>query len=154
MELNAKIPDGPVHEKWDKHRFEMKLVNPANKRKYNVIVVGSGLAGAAAAASLGELVAAVVQGGSPEGARLHAQGPPVTIAPKMAVTLAMTLNELYTNAVKYGALAVDDGRIDLAWSYDAADRVTLSWREHGGPPVAPPARKGFGLTMIEQALTR
>ncbi|NBB71769.1 MAG: PAS domain-containing protein [Alphaproteobacteria bacterium] len=106
------------------------------------------------AASLAELVAAVVQGASPEGARLHAQGPPVTIAPKMAVTLAMTLNELYTNAVKYGALAVDDGRIDLAWSYDAADRVTLSWREHGGPPVAPPARKGFGLTMIEQALAR
>jgi len=108
------------------------------------------------AASLSDLVADVVQGASPQGARLHALGPPVTIAPKMAVTLAMTLNELYTNAVKYGALAVDDGRIDLAWGYDAdaAGRVTLTWREHGGPPVAPPARKGFGLTMIEQALAR
>ncbi len=55
MELNAKIPSGPIQGKWDKHRFEMKLVNPANKRKYNIIVVGSGLAGASAAASLAEL---------------------------------------------------------------------------------------------------
>ena len=45
MELNATIPAGPLEEKWDRHRFEMKLVNPANKRKYTVIVVGSGLAG-------------------------------------------------------------------------------------------------------------
>jgi len=55
MELNANIPTGPIQEKWNQHRFEMKLVNPANKRKYRVIVVGSGLAGAAAAASMGEL---------------------------------------------------------------------------------------------------
>jgi succinate dehydrogenase / fumarate reductase flavoprotein subunit len=55
MELNARTPGGPLAEKWDRHRFEMKLVNPANKRKYTVIVVGSGLAGGAAAASLGEL---------------------------------------------------------------------------------------------------
>ncbi len=52
--LNAAIPDGPVQEKWDKHRFEMKLVNPANRRKYNLIIVGSGLAGASAAATLAE----------------------------------------------------------------------------------------------------
>jgi len=55
MELNANIPSGPIEKKWDKHRFEMKLVNPANKRKYEVIVVGSGLAGGAAAATLAEL---------------------------------------------------------------------------------------------------
>jgi succinate dehydrogenase / fumarate reductase flavoprotein subunit len=53
--LNAGIPNGSIAEKWDNHRFEMKLVNPANKRKYTVIVVGTGLAGASAAASLGEL---------------------------------------------------------------------------------------------------
>ena len=53
--LDAKIPSGPLAEKWDTHRFEMKLVNPANKRKFSVIVVGSGLAGASAAASLSEL---------------------------------------------------------------------------------------------------
>jgi len=52
--LKAKIPDGPIQEKWDRHRFEMKLVNPANRRKHTILVVGSGLAGAAAAATLGE----------------------------------------------------------------------------------------------------
>src|ERR1035437_2242998 len=53
--LDPKIPSGPITEKWDRHKFAMKLVNPANKRKYTVIVVGTGLAGASAAASLGEL---------------------------------------------------------------------------------------------------
>ena len=55
MKLEANIPSGPIAEKWDKHRFNLKLVNPANKRKYKVIVVGSGLAGSSAAATLGEL---------------------------------------------------------------------------------------------------
>jgi succinate dehydrogenase / fumarate reductase flavoprotein subunit len=55
MTLDAKIPSGPIEKKWDTHRFNIKLVNAANKRKYTVIVVGTGLAGASAAASLGEL---------------------------------------------------------------------------------------------------
>jgi succinate dehydrogenase / fumarate reductase flavoprotein subunit len=55
VELRANVPDGPIAQKWERHRFEMKLVNPANKRKFDVIVVGSGLAGASAAASLAEL---------------------------------------------------------------------------------------------------
>ena len=55
IELNAKIPSGPLEQKWDKHRFDMKLVNPANKRKHHVIVVGAGLAGASAAATMAEL---------------------------------------------------------------------------------------------------
>ncbi len=55
MKLDARIPEGPIERKWERHRFEMKLVNPANKRKYTVIVVGSGLAGASGAASMAEL---------------------------------------------------------------------------------------------------
>jgi succinate dehydrogenase / fumarate reductase flavoprotein subunit len=55
MKLDSKIPDGPLADKWTKHKFNLKLVNPANKRKYNIIVVGTGLAGASAAASLAEL---------------------------------------------------------------------------------------------------
>ena len=55
MNLDAKAPSGPLAEKWDRHRFELKLINPANKRKFDVIVVGTGLAGASAAASLAEL---------------------------------------------------------------------------------------------------
>ncbi|HEX2778944.1 MAG TPA: fumarate reductase/succinate dehydrogenase flavoprotein subunit [Gemmatimonadaceae bacterium] len=54
MELNSNIPAGPITEKWDRHRFEMKLVNPANRRRHSVIVVGTGLAGGSAAATLGE----------------------------------------------------------------------------------------------------
>ena len=56
MELRANVPDGPIDKKWDKHRFDMKLVNPANKRKYRVIIVGTGLAGASAAALVAALV--------------------------------------------------------------------------------------------------
>src|SRR5277367_4787276 len=55
MDLRSQVPEGPLEKKWDRHRFEMKLVNPANKRKFTVVVVGSGLAGAGAAASMGEL---------------------------------------------------------------------------------------------------
>src|SRR5437667_12178873 len=55
MELKSRTPSGPIEKRWDTHRFDLKLVNPANKRKYNIIVVGSGLAGASAAASLSEL---------------------------------------------------------------------------------------------------
>src|SRR3974390_1073862 len=55
MQLIYNVPTGPIESPWDRHKFELKLVNPANKRKYNIIVVGSGLAGGAAAASLGEL---------------------------------------------------------------------------------------------------
>jgi succinate dehydrogenase / fumarate reductase flavoprotein subunit len=55
MLLDGKVPGGPVAEKWDRHRFELKLVNPANKRKFNIIVVGTGLGGGAAAATLAEL---------------------------------------------------------------------------------------------------
>jgi len=55
MQLDAKIPGGPLAQKWDRHRFELKLVNPANKRKFEIIVVGTGLAGGSASASLAEL---------------------------------------------------------------------------------------------------
>jgi succinate dehydrogenase / fumarate reductase flavoprotein subunit len=55
LKLEAKVPEGPIEEKWDNHKFSIRLVNPANKRKFRIIIVGSGLAGASAAASLAEL---------------------------------------------------------------------------------------------------
>ena len=55
MTLDSKIPGGPIAEKWDRRKFENKLVNPANRRKYDIIVVGTGLAGSSAASTLGEL---------------------------------------------------------------------------------------------------
>ena len=55
MTLDARIPSGPIADKWDRRKFENRLVNPANRRKHRIIVVGTGLAGASAAASLGEM---------------------------------------------------------------------------------------------------
>ena len=55
MELRSNVPSGPIEKRWEKHRFDLKLVNPANRRKSTVIVVGTGLAGGAASATLGEL---------------------------------------------------------------------------------------------------
>ena len=55
VQLDAKIPPGPIAEKWENHKFSIKLVNPANKRKFKILIVGSGLAGASAAATLAEL---------------------------------------------------------------------------------------------------
>ena len=55
MLLDGNVPGGPLTDKWDRHRFELKLVNPANKRKFDIIVVGTGLAGGSASASLAEL---------------------------------------------------------------------------------------------------
>ena len=54
MTLDSKIPSGPIADKWDRRKFENKLVNPANRRKYEIVIVGTGLAGASAAAALGE----------------------------------------------------------------------------------------------------
>jgi two-component sensor histidine kinase len=65
--------------------------------------------------------------------------------------MSMSLHELCTNAIKYGALSADAGHVDVTWSTDGG-RLHLQWRERGGPPVAQPTRKGFGTRMIERAL--
>ena len=79
----------------------------------------------------------------------------VRLAPRAVLTLSIALHELATNAVKYGALSADMGRVLIDWIKQAApdgDLLALRWREVGGPPVAPPTRKGFGLRMIERGL--
>lgn len=86
--------------------------------------------------------------------RVSITGPPVRLEPKAAVTIAMALHELCTNAVKYGALSVEQGQAWLSWSLDADDggRLRIVWREAGGPEVIVPARRGFGTRMLERAL--
>jgi two-component sensor histidine kinase len=78
-------------------------------------------------------------------------GPDMRVRPKSAAALAMAIHELCTNASKYGALSVADGHVTIAWD-TAGDRFRLRWEEHGGPPVTPPGRMGFGSVMIERAL--
>ena len=82
------------------------------------------------------------------------RGPSVRLDPKTAVSIAMALHELATNAIKYGALSVDGGHVTVRWSSGSADapRLLLDWRESGGPVVTPPTTRGFGSRMIERAL--
>jgi PAS domain S-box-containing protein len=81
-------------------------------------------------------------------ARISVTGEDVTLSSRAAIAFAMGLHELATNAAKHGALSVKSGRVDIAWQV-AAGRLRLTWREGGGPQVAPPAHRGFGLRVIE-----
>jgi PAS domain S-box-containing protein len=88
--------------------------------------------------------------------RLACSGPPVVLEPKTALSFALAFHELATNALKYGSLSNISGRVDIDWDLAAeADRRQLSvrWRESGGPPVAPPAQRGFGSRLIERSLS-
>jgi PAS domain S-box-containing protein len=86
--------------------------------------------------------------------RIRIYGPPLLLAPDVAQAMAMTLHELATNAAKYGALSAPEGRIDLKWSREGVDRVTLHWTEIGGPAVHKPTRRGFGGRIIEQMINQ
>ena len=107
-------------------------------------------------ASLADVVAgaSVALGGNEPG-RFTAEGPMVRLTPKAALSLSMALHELGTNAVKYGALSNDAGRVDVRWSVAperGRDRLRMEWRESGGPAVTPPARRGFGSRLVERGL--
>ena len=78
-------------------------------------------------------------------------GENIAISSGPAVSLSMVIHELCTNAVKYGALSVSNGRVSISWTA-AEKRFRLSWKENGGPPVQEPSRKSFGTRLIEQAL--
>jgi PAS domain S-box-containing protein len=86
--------------------------------------------------------------------RVFCDGPDVGLTANKALLLTMVLHELGTNAVKYGALSDERGRVNLDWRMVVAERPTLrlDWCESGGPPVAPPSRQGFGSRMIAAAL--
>jgi two-component sensor histidine kinase len=86
--------------------------------------------------------------------RIRADGPTLRLDARTAVTLSLAFHELCTNAVKYGALSNDNGRIDISWTVHdgVAPRLRLVWQEQGGPPVEPPRARGFGSRMIERAL--
>jgi two-component sensor histidine kinase len=89
--------------------------------------------------------------------RFVVKGSAVRLPPRMALALAMALQELATNAVKYGALSNDTGRVEITWALDRKDampRVRLRWCETGGPPVKRPTRQGFGSRLIERSLAR
>jgi two-component sensor histidine kinase len=80
-------------------------------------------------------------------------GPSIDISPKYALALSLALHELATNATKYGALSRAEGRVQLSWRAEDG-MLHLNWRESGGPPVAPPTRRGFGSRMLNDGLFR
>lgn len=85
-------------------------------------------------------------------ARLTIAGETVIVGARAALSLTLVMHELATNAVKYGALSVPGGRVDMRWRrtiVDDAERVVLTWEEHGGPEVAVPSRQGFGTRLID-----
>ncbi|OAN57606.1 response regulator [Sphingomonas sp. TDK1] len=102
-------------------------------------------------ASLRELVEGQLQTGTIDPDRLDTGGPAIDLAPEPALHLALVLHELATNAHKYGALAVPEGRVGLHWGVRGGF-LELDWEERGGPAVAPPSRRGFGTTLIERSL--
>ncbi len=104
------------------------------------------------AASIGDIVDGAL---SPfcTGDRCGRDGPEVRLPPQTAVSLALALHELATNAAKYGALRPEGGQVSVRWTYGKG-MLALCWRESGGPPVSAPTRRGFGTRMLERALAR
>jgi two-component sensor histidine kinase len=110
-----------------------------------------------ASADLRAIVAAAVAPYlTPGQERVAIEGDDVTVMPRVALTLAMVLHELTTNAVKYGALSAPAGRVAVSWRVvqapSQAPLLWLEWQESGGPPVAAPSRQGFGSRFIESSI--
>jgi two-component system, chemotaxis family, sensor kinase Cph1 len=82
---------------------------------------------------------------------VRVQGDRVFLKPQAALPLSLVLHELATNAAKYGALCVREGRIDVSW-WREDPMLIIRWVESGGPPVQPPSHRGFGLQLIERSL--
>ena len=80
------------------------------------------------------------------------EGPDLRVGPHAAMSIALAIHELGTNAVKYGALSTPEGSVRIAWSVGPGDRFRLQWREEGGPPVVKTERRGFGSRLILQVL--
>ena len=87
--------------------------------------------------------------------RVDISGPAVSLNPRAALSLTMAVNELATNAVKYGALASEQGRLSLCWRIVdtlSGSMLKIEWREHGGPPVEAPSRRGFGSRLMQRCI--
>lgn len=101
-----------------------------------------------------EILSPIASGGSE---RIRIEGPPTYVTTREALNLTMVLNELATNAVKYGALSVEGGRVVIDWAVEPqgdTKQLLLTWREAGGPAVTPPTRRGLGSRLMERCIER
>jgi two-component sensor histidine kinase len=101
-------------------------------------------------ATIGEIITAVLEPYAD--GRALARGPQLRLSPRAAIPFAMVINELATNAAKYGALAAPEGAVSLSWTV-TGDRLHMEWRESGGKPVIEPTRIGYGTDFIQRAVT-
>jgi two-component sensor histidine kinase len=128
-------------------RFEARLI--ALARAHDVLTRENW-----EAASLAEIVAQAIEPFAVPGVeRFVVSGPELRLKPKGALALAMALQELATNAAKYGALSNGSGRVEIRWESEGG-RMRLRWTERGGPPVLHPIRRGFGTRLIERTLAQ
>ncbi len=105
--------------------------------------------------SLRQIAIDTLQIEKPDGQRITAEGPLINLNPHAALTIALALHELFTNALKYGALSQEAGSVDLSWRPEkAAGKLRIEWREHGGRPVRHPTHRGFGSLLLEHTLAR
>jgi PAS domain S-box-containing protein len=103
-------------------------------------------------AEIGNIAAAELGGLAPGQARWS--GPEILLNPRATNALTLALHELATNAVKFGALSAETGRVEVSWTLRAEGGFELIWSERGGPPVSPPTRQGFGATLLSRVTGR
>ena len=116
------------------------------------LLVEQNWAGADLQTIVTQALAPYEQGNAP---RLRTEGPAIRLSPRQAVSAALVLHELVTNAVKYGALSLPQGRVEVSWNLHldeaGARHMTFLWEECGGPPVLSPSRQGFGSRLIARS---
>ena len=102
-------------------------------------------------APIGDIIGAALASHNVGEGQFNVSGPQLNVAPKQALALTLAVNELATNALKYGALSSPQGRVDISWSSSESAPPTFAflWRERGGPPVVAPTRQGFGSRVIK-----
>lgn len=137
------IPPGPVRA------FEDRLVTLS--RAHNLLTQANW-----ESASLEQLATLTLDVNGANSERVAIAGPSILLPPKEAVSIAMALHELSTNAIKYGSLSNEAGRVTLEWSKSDGPnpRIELNWTESGGPRVATPTRRGFGSFLLERTLAQ
>ena len=108
-----------------------------------------------AGAPLADLVTSELQAFVTDVGRFAVGGPAVNLVPRAVTTLGIALHEMATNAVKYGAMADERGRLSVTWTFetrDGAKWLVIVWRESGGPPVPKPTRTGYGTDLIRRSI--
>jgi PAS domain S-box-containing protein len=139
--------------KGDAHKVPREIFNARIKTlsdAYNILSEASWNATA-----IGRVVESALAPYRSEEDRFTVGGPEHGLLPRQALTLALALNELATNAMKYGALSVPDGKVGVTWTIEPTDGVSLlqfEWRESGGPPVTAPTHSSFGTRLIKTVL--